>query len=506
MRMFWQKRASLENPSTSISAENANDIIGGAMGTGKTASKIKVTPETANGLSAVYAAIGLISETIAQLPLNLHERTERGSKIAADHPLHALLHSSPNEESTSLVWRETMQGASLGWGNGFSFISRGTHSGTPLALELLNPDKTKPARRPNGKLYYITEINGAEYEIDAVDMLHIPARTRDGVMGISPIREHAETIGLGMAATKFGAEFFGNGASLGGVLEMEKSLGKDAKTKLKTAWENLKGGGYQGVAVLEEGLKYNRIGIPPNEAQFLETRRFQVTEIARIYNVPPHMLRDLEKSSFSNITEQSIEFMRYSMTPWLIKWEQELNRKLLTREEQKKYYFKFNVGGLLRGTQVQRYEAYNTGIIAGFLSRNDCREYEDLDRVDGLDAYLVPLNMAVVGQEPEQPEKPEETDAERALAPIAKRSAEALANWLAKVTEGASGDDGKLAEKLAKGLGDAVARHANPFIESRCMLIGGNAEKKADEFKSWLLNQPPFEPVTEQQILEALTR
>ena len=502
MKWPFQKRASLEDPNTSISADNVAHLMGGAFGTSNTASKIKVTPESAETLSAVYAAIGLLSETVAQLPLNLHERTDNGSKIASAHPLNDLVSGSPNEENTSFVWRETVQAAVLGFGNGYSYISRGKSSGMPKAIELLDPANTRPARDGKGKLIYITTINGKEFVIPAADILHIPARTRDGITGISPIRAHAETIGLGIAATKFGAEFFGNGASLGGVLEVEKGLGKEAKQALKDSWEKLKAGGYQGVAVLEEGLKYRRIGIPPNEAQFLETRRFQVSEVARIFNIPPHMLRDLEKSSFSNISEQSIEFMRYSMTPWVIKWEQELNRKLLTREDRAKYYFKFNINGLLRGTQQQRYESYQTGILTGFLSRNEARQYEDINTIEGLDEYLIPLNMAPEGQEQEEPE----ADPSRALNPVSKRAAEALSNWLGKVTDNANGSPENLASRLSKGLDDAVIRHAVPVIESRCLLVGGDPKEKEGEFRTWLLNLPPFEPVTEIQIFEALTK
>lgn len=505
MKWPFQKRASLEDPKTSISADNIAHLMGGAFGTSNTASKIKVTPESAETLSAVYAAIGLLSETVAQLPLNLYERTETGSKIAAAHPLNDLVSGSPNEENTSFVWRETMQAGTLGFGNGYSYISRGQSTGMPKAIELLDPSNTRPARDARGKLVYVTTINGKDYTVPASDVLHVPARTRDGITGISPIRAHAETIGLGIAATKFGAEFFGNGASLGGVLEVEKGLGKDAKQALKTSWEKLKAGGYQGVAVLEEGLKYRRIGIPPNEAQFLETRRFQVSEVARIFNIPPHMLRDLEKSSFSNISEQSIEFMRYSMTPWVIKWEQELNRKLLTQQDRVKYYFKFNINGLLRGTQKDRYESYQTGINSGFLSRNEARQYEDFNTVEGLDDYLVPLNMSPAGQEPEE-ESPKEENSLRALYPVANRSAEALGNWFSKVADNSGGDVEKLAARLAKGLDDAIARHAAPVIESRCLLGGGSSEEKTTEFREWLLNRPPFEPVTDKQIFEALTR
>lgn len=505
-----EKRASLENPQTKISAANIIERMGSLFGVNSTASKINVTGTSALSDTAVYAAIRLISETVGQLPLQLYERTERGRRPATAHPLYTLLHESPNESATSTVWRETMQGHILGFGNGYSFISRGTGSGRPLALENLLPDKTRPARdKDSGKLYYLTEINGKEYVIQPDEILHIPAFGFDGLQGRSPITVHAETIGLSIAATKFGAEFFGNGASLGGVLEIEKSLGDEARTKLKNSWDKLKGSGYQGVAVLEEGMKYSRIAIAPNDAQFLETRKFQVAEIARIFNVPPHMLRDLEKSSFNNISEQSIEFLRYSIAPWLLKWEQELNRKLLSQNERGKYFFKFNFNGLLRGTQKDRYEAYGKAINDGWLNRNEVRELEDLDREDDLDGFLVPLNMVIAGQEPAEVVPAEPENDERGLeilVPVAERASEALATWLNAVNKKAKGDSDELIARYINGIDDALERHVVPLLESISYIDSEDSSEKLINLRAWLDNRPLFKQIDAKEILTELLK
>lgn len=480
---FWNRetRANIENPSTPITGSNITDTLLTTMGfsSGSTASGSTVTPDTAWNYSAVYAAIRLLSETVAQLPLVLYQKRGDERLPAADHPLYSLMHNGPSERQTSFTWRETQMGHVLSWGNGYAYIERNLGTNEPTGLRLLDASKTS-VDETAGPLTYVTIIDGKKYYVDAADMLHIPALGTNGVTGISPITMHRETIGLSMRATEFGAEFFGNGASLGGTLSHPGGLGKEARVQLKEAWQSLKGSGYQGVAVLEEGMEYKRIGIPPNDAQFLETRKFQITEIARIYNVPPHMLRDLEKSAFNNMSEQSIEFLRFTMTPWLIKWEQELNRKLLTPQETAGgYYFKFMATGLLRGTQAERYESYGKAINDGWLSRNEVRVFEDMNPVDGLDEYLVPLNMVPSDQLGEV-DTDEPVDTARFL-PMLEGAADALIRFDIRCVKAAT-DGNDILVRYAKGGAAQISSHIDPVLQA---IDPDKAANRSADFAKW---------------------
>jgi len=223
-------------------------------------------------------------------------------------------------------------------------------------------------------------------------VLHIPGLGFDGLIGYSPIAMAKNAIGLAIATEEYGAKFFANGAAPSGVLEHPGTI-KDP-IRVKESWNSA----YQGsanahkIAVLEEGMKYTPIGIAPEQAQFLETRKFQIDEIARIFRVPPHMLADLEKSSFSNIEQQSLEFVKYTLDPWVVRWEQSMCRVLFSESEKSSYFIKFNVDGLLRGDYASRMSGYATARQNGWMSTNDIRELENLDRISpdlGGDLYLI---------------------------------------------------------------------------------------------------------------------
>ena len=228
------------------------------------------------------------------------------------------------------------------------------------------------------------------------DILHVPGLGFDGLVGYSPIAMAKNAIGLAIAAEEYGSKFYANGAAPSGVLEHPGTL-KDP-SKVRDSWNEAFGGSSNShkVAVLEEGLKYTPISISPNEAQFLETRKFQINEIARIFRVPPHMVGDLEKSSFSNIEQQSLEFVKYTLEPWLVRWEQSMARVLISPNNKSQYFIKFNVDGLLRGDYASRMSGYATARQNGWMSANDIRELENLDRIsveDGGDLYLINGNM-----------------------------------------------------------------------------------------------------------------
>lgn len=371
---------------------------------GGTTSGKPVTEHTAMQMTAVYSCVRILSEAVAGLPIHLYKYTDSGGKEKAlDHPLYFLLHDEPNPEMTSFVFRETLMTHLLLWGNAYGQIIRNAR-GEVIALYPLMPNRMSVDRSETGGLYYTysrapedsPNISSTQVRLKATDVLHIPGLGFDGLIGYSPIAMAKNAIGMAIACEEYGAKFFANGAAPGGVLEHPGTI-KDPQ-KVKESWN----AAYQGsansnrVAVLEEGMKYQAIGVSPEQAQFLETRKFQINEIARIFRIPPHMVGDLEKSSFSNIEQQSLEFVKYTLDPWVIRWEQSIIRSLLSYEEKKKYFVKFNVDGLLRGDYQSRMNGYSTGRQNGWMSANDIRQLENLDKIPpelGGDLYLINGNM-----------------------------------------------------------------------------------------------------------------
>ena len=371
---------------------------------GSAASGKHVNERTSMQMTAVYSCVRILSEAVASLPLNVYRYTDNGGKEKAiDHTLYRLLHDEPNPEMSSFIFRETLMTHLLLWGNAYAQIIR-NGKGEVIALYPLMPDRMTVDRDKNGRLYYKytksnddapTMENGSVY-LDPSDVLHVPGLGFDGLVGYSPIAMAKNAIGLAIAAEEYGSKFYANGAAPSGVLEHPGTL-RDPE-RVRNSWNSTFGGSSNShkVAVLEEGMKYTPISISPNEAQFLETRKFQINEIARIFRVPPHMVGDLEKSSFSNIEQQSLEFVKYTLDPWVIRWEQALYRSLLSEEEKKELFFKFNLEGLLRGDYASRMSGYATARQNGWMSANDIRELEDLDRIPeelGGDLYLINGNM-----------------------------------------------------------------------------------------------------------------
>lgn len=370
---------------------------------GSTSGK-RVNERSAMQMTAVYSCVRILSEAVAGLPLHLYRYTENGGKEkAVEHPLYFLLHDEPNPEMTSFVFRETLMTHLLLWGNAYAQIIR-NGKGEILALYPLMPDRMTVDRDGNGRLYYEYRISSEDaptmqgnlVRLQPSDMLHIPGLGFDGLVGYSPIAMAKNAIGMAIACEEYGAKFFANGAQPSGVLEHPGTI-KDP-SRVRESWTQTFGGSQNAnkVAVLEEGMKYTPISISPEQAQFLETRKFQINEIARIFRVPPHMVGDLEKSSFSNIEQQSLEFVKYTLDPWVSRWEQGMVRSLLAAEEKKSYFIKFNVDGLLRGDYQSRMNGYAIGRQNGWMSANDIRELENLDRIPeelGGDLYLINGNM-----------------------------------------------------------------------------------------------------------------
>ena len=352
-------------------------------------------------MTAVYSCVRILSEAVAGLPLNIYRYNDSGGKEKAlTHPLYRLLHDEPNPEMTSFAFRETLMSHLLIWGNAYAQVIRNAR-GEVVALYPLMPNKMTVDRDQNGRLFYLyqrgaedSKALGSESRVilSPPDVLHIPGLGFDGLIGYSPIAMARNAIGLAIATEEYGAKFFANGAAPSGVLEHPGTL-KDPQ-RIRDSWNAAHQGSENShkIAVLEEGLKYTPIGISPEQAQFLETRKFQINEIARIFRVPPHMLADLEKSSFSNIEQQSLEFVKYTLDPWVVRWEQSMCRILLSESEKPAYFIKFNVDGLLRGDYASRMSGYATARQNGWMSANDIRELENLDRIApelGGDLYLI---------------------------------------------------------------------------------------------------------------------
>ena len=370
---------------------------------GSTAGK-RVNERSAMQMTAVYSCVRILAEAVAGLPLHLYRYKEDGGKEKAiDHPLYLLLHDEPNPEMSSFVFRETLMTHLLLWGNAYAQIIR-NGKGEVIALYPLMPNRMVVDRDTKGRLYYqyttSTEdaptMKGVTVNLPPSDVLHIPGLGFDGLVGYSPIAMAKNAIGMAIACEEYGAKFFANGAAPGGVLEHPGTI-KDPQ-RVRESWQSTFGGSGNSnkIAVLEEGMKYTPIGISPEQAQFLETRKFQVNEIARIFRVPPHMVGDLEKSSFSNIEQQSLEFVKYTLDPWVIRWEQTIHRSLLLPDEKSQYFVKFNLEGLLRGDYQSRMNGYAIGRQNGWMSANDIRELENLDRIpaeEGGDLYLINGNM-----------------------------------------------------------------------------------------------------------------
>lgn len=359
-----------------------------------------VNERSAMQIATVYACVRLLAETVAGLPLHLFRDIGNNAKEkASDHPLYRLLYRQPNPEMTSFSFRETLMTHLLLWGNAYAQIIRDGRNNI-LALYPLLPEYMETDRDDKGRIYYIyhayTDEKPGKKNQDIYfrydEVFHVPGLGFNGLIGFSPIAMMKNALGTTLAVEKYGSAFFKNGAQPSGVLEHPGILKNPEK--IRQNWSDVYGGSNNAhkVAVLEEGMKYTAISLPPEDSQFLSTREFGVNEICRIFRVPPHMVQDLSHSTFSNIEHQSIDFVVHTLTPWLVRFEQSITKDLLLPDEQDEYYAKFNVDGLLRGDYQSRMQGYATGISNGFLCPNDIRTLEQMDRIPaekGGDSYYL---------------------------------------------------------------------------------------------------------------------
>jgi HK97 family phage portal protein len=396
-----------DNPQVPMTSANVNyflDMFGG----NRVESNEVVTPITAMQTATVFACVRILSEQVGKMPLNVFERSDAGKRLAMELPLFDLLELNPNPEMTAMTFRQTVTAQCLLWGNGYAEIQR-NGAGQVIALWPHGAWNTKPVRVNGRLLYETTDGNGQIRYIRPEDMLHIPYVSLDGMIGLSPIAQARQAIGSSLAMDKFGARFFGNYAMPKIAIQTDKPMRPEDKTMARQDWEALQSGVNQHrVAILDNGMKIQQLSIPPEDAQFLQSRAFTKREICALYGVPPQMVGDLEKAIKSNVEQQGIEFLQYTLAPLLARWLQEVRRKLLPHggKANKRYTVGFDVRELLRPDATSRQAYYQSGIQNGYLTPNEVREFEDMNPYEGeigwepvVNSTLQPLSN-MVKQEP----------------------------------------------------------------------------------------------------------
>ncbi len=431
--------------------------LGGANNSG-----IPVNTTTAMRASAVLACVRVLAETLAQIPLIVYRRVgDDGKERATDHPLYNLLHKHPNERQTSFEWRRLLQGHTVYRGNSYCEIFWQGRS--PVALIPLNPNRVRNENE-NGEIlrYLYHEDDGRERMIIPDNMLHLMGLSTDGVLGLNPIQQAAQNIGITLASDQFGATFFGNGASPSGVLTHPGNLSVKAQDNLRDSLlKRTSGDSANAPLIVEEGMKWEQMSLAPEESQFLETRKFQVNDIARIFRVPPHMIGDLEKATFSNIEDQALEFVKYTMVSWFVMWEQRLTKSLI-RDGNDSIFIEFLVDGLLRGDIKARSEANQIQFMNGALSQDEWRAQENRNPLpDGEgEKFYRPMNLAEVGVELPEPVKQESpgglpgrqaTNAEM-FDSLLHDAASRISSAVARETDRGTFDVGKIASYATKTL------------------------------------------------------
>lgn len=394
------------NKETRSSLKDPDDKIRSALGGAPTLSGVSVSEDTAMQVATVYACVRILAESIAQLPLKIYRRTATGSEEATEHPVFRLLKSEPNPFQTSFEWREMLQGQVAIRGNAYALIQRNSQF-EPTALIPLNPARMRVLPLP----YANSAIpSGVAYEyagrlFQRFEILHLRGLSSDGFSGVSPVGLLRETMGLGAALQQATAALLGNGVRTSGVLEHPAELSDEAAKRLREQFDSLYAGAARSgrTVVLEEGMKWHQVGMTFEDAQVLESKKFSVEEICRIYRIPLHMVQSTEKSTSwgTGIEQMSLGFVQFTLAPWLSRWEQAMDSVLLREDEKADHYTKFDLRGLLRGDHKTRMEGYAIGLLNGIYSINEVRRFEDMNEMEDGEAHRVPMNTVEIGKEPE---------------------------------------------------------------------------------------------------------
>jgi len=427
-------------------------------------SGVRVDQETALMYAPFFAGVRVIAEDLGLLPFFLYERLARGKRRATSHPLYPLLHDAPNDMMGAMAFKEALQGHAITWGGGAAYIV--THPRTGVIEELwpLRPDRLHPRIRymGNGRaerwFQYLDDVNGIYANLAPGEVFYVNGLGYDGMRGYSVVELAANSIGLGLATEHYGAKIFSNGAAPAGVLSHPENLSPEARKRMADDWDNIHRGIDRAhrVAILEEGVQWQAVGLPNDANQFLETRKLQVTDMARWLRLPPHKIGDLDRATFSNIEEQQLDYVSSALAAWLTRWEQAVLTQLLLPEERERYFPEHLVDALLRGNTVARYQAYAVGRQWGWLSANDVRDRENMNPIDGGDDYLVPLNMVPAGRGAPAPER---AALQRARLISGRRGGRVRANlaeaWAPKIAEA----DLEVADLEREKVGELVDEH-----------------------------------------------
>lgn len=397
--MNFLKRAALSWAMKGVALTPSDPNGWESLGVESTWAKVPVNENTQLQIAAAFSAIRLISETVGTLPLHLYRKTRNGRERAADHDLYPLVHNQPNQYMTSVEWKEAMVVSLATMGQSYNYVSRMESTGRVISIQPVHKSRVKPVISRDGSIHYdMTDKNGSRLELKRTDIL--PIRGFGGVgslEGYAPHKLHSNSLGLARALEKYAAEFFGSGARPSGVLSTDQEFRKDERSAIRDNFQKYVAESWATgkLPLLENNLKYQAINTPNNEAQFLESRKLQVAEVARIYRVPLHMLMEMDKASYNNTEQANKHFLDYTLLSYLVRIEQAMNSCLLNDAERRQgMYFEFDVRGLLRGDTTQRAQYYVSMRTAGAMTQNEIRTLENMDTREGADDLHVPLNMA----------------------------------------------------------------------------------------------------------------
>jgi len=385
---------------------NGQNFIFNTLGLGGSNTGVRVDEQTALTFSAVYACVRVLAESVASLPIHVMKRENNGNVVTdRTHPVYNLIARRPNKIMTSYTWRNSLMANLCLQGNSYYIIERDS-AARPTQLIYVSPEDVD-VKYTKGEVFY--SIKNYDTPFTADNILHFMGLGYDGIKGKSVVELHRDTIGLSIAANKYGGSFYGNAATPSGILKHPGKLTQEAAERLRNSWNNKYANGPSNAhktAILEEGMEFKSISLSPQDADFLNTRKFQIAEIARLFRVPPHMIQDLDRATYSNIEQQSIDFVMHTLRPYLVNLEEEMNRKLFRENEQDSLYIKLNVAGLLRGDSAARADYYREMSSIGVLSINEIRRLEELNDLpgDAGDKHYYPLNFAPITDSEQPPE------------------------------------------------------------------------------------------------------
>lgn len=467
----------------------ANLLRGGGSGA---YSGVDVDESAALGASPFLASVKVLCETLASLPIILYRRLPngQGKERATDHPLYKLLHQAVSPDVTAYHFKERMQAQAVLRGDAFAQVIKDANGGYPSELVIMDSRRVT-IKKESGRLYYEyrQKEGGSPRRLPSDQIFHVSGFGVDATRGLDPVATQRETLGITLAAQLFGATFFGNSANAGGVIEVDKTLSDAAYKRLKNDWEEKHQGAENAhkVAILEEGSKWHQITVPPDEAQYLETRRFQVAETARPHRVPPHLVGDLDRATFSNIEHQSLEFIIYTMLPWFTRWEQAISLQLIPEWDRDEYFAEFLVDAVVRGDLLSRMNAYRIGREIGLYSANDIRAKENENAIEGGDTYHVPLNWIPVDEAGRAPQPaadpPPEVDDGEDDAGEKPKAADARAI----VHERSAAARGKIAEAYRPTLENAFGQVVADQVRDIAAAVKKTLrERDAAGFTDWL--------------------